>query len=526
MGTNNEQVLTVISKYFEDENATSYWPDTESQPDLVVVTSNNVVVAFDCFDGDISVSESRKNLNQKIRGLRSDDDSDESFYRVLVNLSDQIDTKLTDASSLLSLSAIVDEHKLLDLLPSTSSNNLANSIVNWYSPVILFSSKVRRGASDSGKNERDELRFRLDEEQTSAALVDHSEVIQISGPPGSGKTLVLAARARWLAQSNPRWRIVFVCYNKSLVSYIKNLVSEFKNIEVMTFNRLAEQSGARFGTNEESNAAIAYSKAKRAGIGPVCDAILIDEWQDFCPSWIKFCFDVVRQDRGGMTVAGDKGQAIYQDSEPSRALIGHEVKKIVLKKPYRSTRQILAFTQALDGDFKTDGHELAVEGEPVDLVYADDWDGQADAALWEIGKILSIGQWKPRDIAVLATRKSLIARMETRLNDQAIAFTADIAELDGDNDNIAEPLFLSTVHSAKGLEFDVVILIGLDAIEHKLSDPDDSQKVRIGYVGPTRARDQLIAIYSKTTSLIDRLRDDSALELRRWNYPDDIEGAS
>jgi superfamily I DNA/RNA helicase len=57
---------------------------------------------------------------------------------------------------------------------------------------------------------------------------------------------------------------------------------------------------------------------------------------------------------------------------------------------------------------------------------------------------------------------------------------------------IAEPgIKLQTIHSAKGLEYRVVILIWADQLAPARQDPDDEAR-RLLYVGLTRARDGLI----------------------------------
>ena len=78
-----------------------------------------------------------------------------------------------------------------------------------------------------------------------------------------------------------------------------------------------------------------------------------------------------------------------------------------------------------------------------------------------------------------------------------------------------------TVHSAKGYEFDVVFLVGM---EH-LADPDGSERAdregRAGYVGSTRAKDQLVLTYSKENVYLDRIRALPGELVQQWVWPDD-----
>jgi superfamily I DNA and RNA helicase len=46
----------------------------------------------------------------------------------------------------------------------------------------------------------------------------------IRGVAGSGKTLILASRAKLLSNENPDWKILILCYNISLSQGIKQVV--------------------------------------------------------------------------------------------------------------------------------------------------------------------------------------------------------------------------------------------------------------------------------------------------------------
>ncbi|MBN2306161.1 MAG: UvrD-helicase domain-containing protein [Anaerolineae bacterium] len=67
------------------------------------------------------------------------------------------------------------------------------------------------------------------------AVAQNFAVRLVRGVAGSGKTLVLGARARLLAQENPDWRIAIVTYNKSLALALKR---QFRDVKVYTFDKL------------------------------------------------------------------------------------------------------------------------------------------------------------------------------------------------------------------------------------------------------------------------------------------------
>src|SRR5699024_12079903 len=51
-----------------------------------------------------------------------------------------------------------------------------------------------------------------------------SSDLLIRGVAGSGKTLILASRAKLLAKQHPDWKILILCYNISLASYIQLMI--------------------------------------------------------------------------------------------------------------------------------------------------------------------------------------------------------------------------------------------------------------------------------------------------------------
>jgi DNA helicase-2/ATP-dependent DNA helicase PcrA len=66
-----------------------------------------------------------------------------------------------------------------------------------------------------------------------------------------------------------------------------------------------------------------------------------------------------------------------------------------------------------------------------------------------------------------------------------------------------------TLHSSKGLEFDIVYLIGMEEeiLPHKrtiVNGEDISEERRLAYVGVTRAKEKLIMTYCKERKIYGR----------------------
>ena len=60
----------------------------------------------------------------------------------------------------------------------------------------------------------------------------------VRGVAGSGKTLVLAQRAKYLAAKYPEWKVCVITYNNQLEAHFKELFKGVKNIETSTFHSL------------------------------------------------------------------------------------------------------------------------------------------------------------------------------------------------------------------------------------------------------------------------------------------------
>ena len=394
-------------------------------------------------------------------------------------------------------------------------------------PTLVFNVRSRRGASDPGKSARRQRRTLLDARQAAAAAAPVEDVLLISGPPGGGKTLVLAGRARFLASKYPDWRIAILCFNNALVPHLRRLVVGYGNIEVHTFGKFAHRLGHRIALDTEERAKSDVDLALSRGVTPVVDALLIDEAQDFLNSWIRFALATVRPGRGGAVLVSDERQALYRDEVEISALTGRRVEQLCLDRSYRSTRQILrAAIDAHPGVAPVADGDLP-DGEPIDLIWATTWNGQAAATAWEVRRMLDETFRVPGDIAILVTqRRGTIGRLRAALDRVAVPYLEVNRENAASFDPDSSEVKVMTVHTAKGYEFDVVVLFGLEALPHPdgrdpAHDREATRRGRVGFVGMTRARDQLLVTYTRDNPYLDRLQ--RSADVRTWTWPDDYE---
>lgn len=118
----------------------------------------------------------------------------------------------------------------------------------------------------------------------------------------------------------------------------------------------------------------------------------------------------------------------------------------------------------------------------------------------EVGEIRSDNVKELFNVAAKFEGKPWIEALSEFLEEVAL-----VTEVDSMQES-SDMVTLMTLHSAKGLEFDVVFFVGLEEgiLPHSrslLNPAELSEEVRLAYVGITRARQQLYLLYARHRSL-------------------------
>ncbi|MBS2772123.1 DNA helicase PcrA [Anoxybacteroides rupiense] len=124
---------------------------------------------------------------------------------------------------------------------------------------------------------------------------------------------------------------------------------------------------------------------------------------------------------------------------------------------------------------------------------------EAQSRLENIGEFLSV----TKHFENVSEDKSLIAFLTD------LALVADIDQLNNEEETDKEAVVLMTLHSAKGLEFPVVFLIGMEEgiFPHSRSLDDEEEmeeERRLAYVGITRAEEELFLTSAQMRTLFGR----------------------
>lgn len=505
---------------------------SSSHPDVVLLDPERGLIAINIHDHICGeASEEFVELNRRVGALQSDLSSESELptARVLATREGLTEPKVSLAGRLMVPTSQLDDLRWLDLIQKRVVDQEAFQEARAaLFPNLNFTTKLRRGHSDDAAEGRNDVRTVLDREQARIADMNILDTVFLSGPPGSGKTLVLAARARLLARDHPGWNIQFLCYNTTLVPYLRQLVRPWPNIQVNQISEIAKNFGVKFSYKDDKLTAQGLKIAKQRGTGlpTPFDAVLIDEVQDFHAPWLEIAHSLLRPNRGGMLLAGDQAQAIYNESDEFEGFLDKvKVERLELSLPYRSTRPILSAIQALDPAFAIAGCEQAPDGPPVDLVWAQNLDEQARCVAWEVKKMLAGDELRPCDIGILVTQyKGAYGRLQRELEKSGVPYSMMKSWEKNLFDLFTNTVKLITVHSAKGYEFKAVVLFGLEAIpDPDPSDPESVQRARVAFVGATRAKDYLLITYTRDNKFLTRLSEDPD-DVRRYAWPDDYEG--
>jgi superfamily I DNA/RNA helicase len=394
--------------------------------------------------------------------------------------------------------------------------------------------------SEKGYIKRIERLRLLDHNQEAIARKFDGGHRIISGPSGSGKSLVLVHKAAFLKQYNPDiHNILFVCYNITLVNYIKRLLSEKKaplgdaGVTVCHFYELCAGIIGEDVAYEKEDAdyydtVLLETGSRLEEYDKQYDAILVDEGQDFTRDMLKIITGLLNPETNNLTIALDDNQNIYRKKGHWKDA-GVQAKGRVHKIPavYRNTVEIAEFA---DRFIQQDKKEKAAikEGQPELFPGYSDFHGPkpeikqfkdfeeitayvADQA----AKIVETENCPYSEIAVLYALQNPGKALKTplpRLFENALGSRGMISNWVSENyhskrsyDISTDSITISTIHSVKGLDYSVVFLLGLDFLEPK--GWTEEQLTRLAYVAITRARYQLFIPYLNQSSLISKLQD-------------------
>lgn len=307
----------------------------------------------------------------------------------------------------------------------------------------------------------------------------------------SGKTNILTEKVRQILRAgvNPRDIAVITFTNMAAAELRQRLGDDYKEgLFVGTVHALANYMLCLGGVNtkkvlNEEKFDELFELIKE---NPSCvrhlEWILLDEAQDSDKSQFQFLFEMIKPDC--FFVVGDPKQMIYSfrgsDSTLMMRLGNTPGARIFdMNENYRNGKEILGFAKRLirpTGLIDTSIPMRERTGEVEEIPYN-------SGAILQLVKEGRYGDW-----AILTRTNQEIADISALLKKEKIPFdTFKQGDLSKDELNIKmnqDTVKVLTVHSAKGLEFSNVIVIGARYY--------NAEERNVCYVAATRARDRLV----------------------------------
>lgn len=360
----------------------------------------------------------------------------------------------------------------------------------------------------------------------------------IKGPPGSGKTLVLVHRCCQLRRYHPRiGRIMLLCYNIALASYLKRLLQEKGvglgegGVEVRHFYELcAAVLGERVEFDQadsdyyqlvvqETLEALAGGKSHLGTFG----AVLVDEGQDFSNEMLQVVLRLLAPG-GDLILALDSYQDLYRREASWRSAgIAARGRTHYLGNVYRNTFEIFEFSQRFMGVAPKENYQARLQldylchGDPPQLLRFSDLDEIEAFLETDIRRRISGGEYQRSEIAVIYDDKTYGAgsfaydgrdypcRLRRRLEEAGIPlkWVSEDVRAKEMFDVSTDRVSLVSIHSGKGLDFDLVYLVGVDRIVPSPQTMDIL--LRLLYVGITRAKHRLVIPFLQETAFITRM---------------------
>lgn len=403
----------------------------------------------------------------------------------------------------------------------------------------------------------------LHQENLAKQIGDKNRLIR--GVAGSGKTLILASRAKLLSKEHPDWKILILCYNISLANGIQQMVTHMlnepedlfdldftndnaantknhKNVIVRNFHAWLKND---LKIREQQIPNIITKLENKEAILPKYDAILIDEGQDFEADWLRLVSLLINEDTQSLLLVEDRAQAIYKRkrSYVQDTGLSFRGRSKVLSINYRNTAQIVRFAWDFYRKFSIFKDKVVnreIEGEIIapqstkrkgpepGIVRAKTFYDEMRIVARQIQKLHEEKKIPLQEMLILYRVKRnlqypIIDIIKRTLNQYGIDYYW-ITENDQSKRSFNKEdgkVKISTIDSSKGLDYQAVFIVNVDSMPFPLEE-DEEREVSLLYIGMTRAKDYLCLSYSGESKFTNYLDEISATRNSNKNKKSEI----
>ena len=374
----------------------------------------------------------------------------------------------------------------------------------------------------------------LQQEQIARSMGEGHRVIH--GAAGSGKTMILIYRAQVLAAAARADQPVLVlCFNRTLAGRIDALLRQRgvdERVQVRTFHgwcadlvdsyQLDLPQGLGRNARYEAMAGVVERAVDSGRVpGGQYAALLIDEAHDFEDAWLRIARRMVSPHTNSLLVLYDDAQSIYQKRRRkfNFASVGIEARgrTSVLRLNYRNTAEVMSLAVLCAQELLQGGAAAPTEDElqlvqpasagrhgamPV-LIEGRDEREEAELLAERIAAAHAAGT-PLGDIAVLCRARTMMPVIERALSRRRLPLQSMATHKPAQFDWRRTAVRLLTLHSAKGLEFPLVFVAGLQALP--MRDESVDEALRLLYVGMTRATHELVLSAHGHSPVVQRVK--------------------
>jgi hypothetical protein len=369
----------------------------------------------------------------------------------------------------------------------------------------------------------------LRQERNAHSLGEGHRIVY--GVAGSGKTMLLIARARLIAQDSNK-RVLILCFNRALAEHLREMFAEIANVTCLHFHGWGQHNGIQFNKNEDEEAfgeRLLQRLQRGEGDTHQYDAVFVDEAQDFSKSWFLCAkFALKEPDDGDFLIVGDGSQSLYRRRkftwrEAGVNALGRTINtRFDLDKNYRNTREILKIASEFvlaEGEaihpeaglqIIRPNPDIAMRSGPAPLMLVERTiEGEMRAAVRKIQEWINSGL-EPSEIAVLyrANAGDWVANLVSLISQSApVYWPHDRSRKFEKRSGVC----VRTMHSAKGLQWRAVLLVRVDMmpfVSGSDANSADLERLERGlmYVAMTRAEDMLAFTQSTSSGFGSRIQ--------------------
>lgn len=327
----------------------------------------------------------------------------------------------------------------------------------------------------------------------------------VEGPPGSGKTLISLYILKNVVE-NQMVRPIFVIFNHSLYGYLRSALKELDltdNITLVTKDKyfwdLAKQKGISIkGRIYEEKYSCILSGLMNQSFDQIYDIAVVDEVQDLS----KEEWSLINRLSKRITSLGDFDQGVYntnltKDDVCQKSMVEK------LKDIFRFHRNIAKVAQNFSRSSESLEDKVSrIEQKDVQLIDVDKW--QETKTIADILKSLRGQRGR---VGVLSHNRQRLSDLHRALREIGIETVYFQRNNDLRSHDFKQEIpLLLTGHSAKGLEFEHVIIFGFDQDDSNIVTLRAKDQLQdLLYVSLTRTNSNLYVIRNSNT--VNELRD-------------------